>query len=144
MNRILRFSLMTASVVALSAGAALADYQLNILHINDLHSRIEPINKYDSTCSAAETEKKECFGGIARVKGAIDARRAELGPNANILVLDAGDQFQGSLFYTQYKSGPVAEFMNGIGFDAMAIGNHEFDDGPAELLKFINAAKFPI
>jgi len=144
MNRILRFSLMTASVVALSAGAALADYQLNILHINDLHSRIEPINKFDSTCSAAETEKKECFGGIARVKGAIDARRAELGANANILVLDAGDQFQGSLFYTQYKSGPVAEFMNGIGFDAMAIGNHEFDDGPAELLKFINAAKFPI
>ncbi|MEJ8309257.1 5'-nucleotidase C-terminal domain-containing protein [Agrobacterium larrymoorei] len=144
MNRILRFGLMTASAVALSAGAALADYQLNILHINDLHSRIEPINKYDSTCSAAETEKKECFGGIARVKGAIDARRSELGPNANILVLDAGDEFQGSLFYTQYKSGPVAEFMNGIGFDAMAIGNHEFDDGPAELLKLINAAKFPI
>ncbi|NTF32871.1 5'-nucleotidase C-terminal domain-containing protein [Rhizobium skierniewicense] len=144
MNRILRFGLMTASVVALSAGAALADYQLNILHINDLHSRIEAINKFDSTCSTAEADKKECFGGIARVKSAIDARRAELGANANILVLDAGDQFQGSLFYTQYKSGPVAEFMNGIGFDAMAIGNHEFDDGPAELLKLINAVKFPI
>ncbi|NTF08399.1 LysM peptidoglycan-binding domain-containing protein [Agrobacterium rubi] len=144
MNRILRFGLMTASVVALSAGAALADYQLNILHINDLHSRIEAINKFDSTCSTAEADKKECFGGIARVKSAIDARRTELGANANILVLDAGDQFQGSLFYTQYKSGPVAEFMNGIGFDAMAIGNHEFDDGPAELLKLINAVKFPI
>ncbi|MBB3946110.1 5'-nucleotidase [Rhizobium skierniewicense] len=144
MNRILRFGLMTASVVALSAGAALADYQLNILHINDLHSRIEAINKFDSTCSTAEADKKECFGGIARVKSAIDARRAELGANANVLVLDAGDQFQGSLFYTQYKSGPVAEFMNGIGFDAMAIGNHEFDDGPAELLKLINAVKFPI
>ncbi|SCX25777.1 5'-nucleotidase C-terminal domain-containing protein [Agrobacterium rosae] len=144
MNRILRFGLMTASVVSLSAGAALADYQLNILHINDLHSRIEAINKSDSTCSTAEADKKECFGGIARVKSAIDARRTELGANANILVLDAGDQFQGSLFYTQYKSGPVAEFMNGIGFDAMAIGNHEFDDGPAELLKLINAVKFPI
>ncbi|WHA41679.1 5'-nucleotidase C-terminal domain-containing protein [Agrobacterium larrymoorei] len=144
MNRILRFGLMTASVITLSAGAAMADYQLNILHINDLHSRIEAINKYDSTCSAAEADKKECFGGIARVKSAIDARRSELGANANILVLDAGDQFQGSLFYTQYKSGPVAEFMNGIGFDAMAIGNHEFDDGPAELLKLINAVKFPI
>lgn len=144
MNRILRFGLMTASAISLSAGAALADYQLNILHINDLHSRIEAINKYDSTCTPAETDKKECFGGIARVKSAIDARRNELGANANILVLDAGDQFQGSLFYTQYKSGPVAEFMNGIGFDAMAIGNHEFDDGPAELLKLINAVKFPI
>jgi 5'-nucleotidase len=144
MNRVLRFGLMTASALTLSTGAAFADYQLNILHINDLHSRIEAINKSDSTCSAAEAGKNECFGGIARVKSAIDAARTQLGANANILVLDAGDQFQGSLFYTQYKSGPVAEFMNGIGFDAMAIGNHEFDDGPAELLKLINAAKFPI
>ncbi len=144
MNRVLRFGLMTASAMALSAGAALADYQLNILHINDLHSRLEAINKSDSTCSSADAQKNECFGGIARVKSAIDARRSELGANANILVLDAGDQFQGSLFYTQYKSGPVAEFMNGIGFDAMAIGNHEFDDGPTELLKLIEAAKFPI
>ena len=144
MNRVLRFGLLTASALTLSTGAAFADYQLNILHINDLHSRIEAINKSDSTCSAAEAGKNECFGGIARVKSAIDAARTQLGANANILVLDAGDQFQGSLFYTQYKSGPVAEFMNGIGFDAMAIGNHEFDDGPAELLKLINAAKFPI
>ena len=144
MNRVLRFGLMTASALTLSTGAAFADYQLNILHINDLHSRIEAINKSDSTCSAAEAGKNECFGGIARVKSAIDAARTQLGANANILVLDAGDQFQGSLFYTQYKSGPVAEFMDGIGFDAMAIGNHEFDDGPAELLKLINAATFPV
>ncbi len=65
-------------------------------------------------------------------------------PASNVLTLDAGDQFQGSLFYTEYKSAPVAEFMNGIGFDAMAIGNHEFDDGPEELAKFIDALKFPI
>lgn len=144
MRKILALGMLSVSVMTLSAGVALADYKLNILHINDLHSRIEAINKFDSTCSPAETEKKECFGGIARVKGAIDARRGELGSNANLLVLDAGDQFQGSLFYTQYKSEPIAEFMNGIGFDAMAIGNHEFDDGPEELLKFINALKFPI
>ena len=134
-----RLGLMTASAVALFAGTALADYELNILHINDLHSRIEAINKYDSTCSAEENSKNECFGGIARVKTAIDTRRGEL-KDANVLVLDAGDQFQGSMF----KSGPVADFMNGIGFDAMAIGNHEFDDGPEELLKFIDASDFPI
>ncbi|MDP9836164.1 5'-nucleotidase [Neorhizobium huautlense] len=139
----LKTGLLTVSVLALSTGAAFADFELNILHINDLHSRIEPINKYDSTCTPAETEKNECFGGIARVKSAIDARRAEL-QGKNVLVLDAGDQFQGSLFYSTYKSAPVAEFMNGIGFDAMAIGNHEFDDGPDELLKFITALKFPI
>ncbi|CAH0341764.1 5'-nucleotidase C-terminal domain-containing protein [Rhizobium sp. CECT 9324] len=143
MFRHLRFGLLSASVLALSAGGAFADFELNILHINDLHSRIEAINKSDSTCSAEEAGKNECFGGIARVKTAIDTRRAEL-DGKNVLTLDAGDQFQGSLFYTTYKSAPIAEFMNGIGFDAMAIGNHEFDDGPEELAKFIDALKFPM
>lgn len=142
---IFRSGLLAASLIALSSGSALADYELNILHINDLHSRIEAINKYDSTCSAEEDGKSECFGGIARVKAAIDAERKKLtDAKANVLVLDAGDQFQGSLFYTTYKSQAVAEFMNGIGFDAMAVGNHEFDDGPQELAKFLDQAKFPI
>ena len=139
----LKIGLFSASVLALTAGTALADFELNILHINDLHSRIEAISKSDSTCSAEDAAANECFGGIARVKTAIDARRAELS-GKNVLTLDAGDQFQGSLFYTTYKSGPIADFMNGIGFDAMAIGNHEFDDGPEELAKFIDALKFPM
>ncbi|MHA7968123.1 5'-nucleotidase C-terminal domain-containing protein [Rhizobium sp. CAU 1783] len=143
MLRHLRFGLLSASVLALSTSAALADFELNILHINDFHSRIEAINKFDSTCSPEEAGKNECFGGVARMKTAIDARRGEL-KDANLLVLDAGDQFQGSLFYTTYKSAPIAEFMNGIGFDAMAIGNHEFDDGPDELARFIDALKFPM
>ena len=140
-----RTGLLALSILALSGGSAFADYELNILHINDLHSRIESINKYDSTCSAEDETANECFGGIARVKTAIDMRRKELtDAGANVLVLDAGDQFQGSLFYTTYKSEAVAEFMNGIGFDAMAVGNHEFDDGPEELAKFLDKAKFPI
>lgn len=143
MFRHLRFGLFSASMLALTAGTAFADFELNILHINDLHSRIEAINKSDSTCSEEDAAKNECFGGIARVKTAIDARRAELS-GKNVLTLDAGDQFQGSLFYTTYKSAPIAEFMNAIGFDAMAIGNHEFDDGPEELAKFIDALKFPM
>ncbi|WLS03208.1 5'-nucleotidase C-terminal domain-containing protein [Shinella oryzae] len=142
---IFRSGLLAASLIALSSGSALADYELNILHINDLHSRIEAINKYDSTCTAEEDGKNECFGGIARVKTAIDnARKALTDAKANVLVLDAGDQFQGSLFYTTYKSQAVAEFMNGIGFDAMAVGNHEFDDGPEELAKFLDQVKFPV
>jgi 5'-nucleotidase len=142
---IFRSGLLAASLIALSSGSALADYELNILHINDLHSRIEAINKYDSTCSAEEEGKNECFGGIARVKAAIDAERKKLtDAKANVLVLDAGDQFQGSLFYTTYKSEAVADFMNGIGFDAMAVGNHEFDDGPQELAKFLDRVKFPV
>ena len=58
--------------LALSSGAAFADYELNILHINDFHSPLESINEFDSTCSAEEEGKNECFGGAARLKTAID------------------------------------------------------------------------
>jgi 5'-nucleotidase / UDP-sugar diphosphatase len=60
------------------------------------------------------------------------------------VLLDAGDQFQGSLFYTEYRSEIISEFANLIGIDLMAVGNHEFDDGPEELATFIDAIDFPI
>jgi 5'-nucleotidase/UDP-sugar diphosphatase len=58
--------------------------------------------------------------------------------------LDAGDQFQGTLFYAQFKSNVIAPLMNALGYDAMAVGNHEFDDGPSELAKLIDAVNFPV
>ncbi|MEK1854458.1 MAG: 5'-nucleotidase C-terminal domain-containing protein [Phyllobacterium sp.] len=145
MSGILARILLATSALGLTAGAAMADYTLNILHINDQHSRIEPINKYDSTCSAEEESKNECFGGIARVKAKIDERRAALSKDGgNVILLDAGDEFQGSLFYTTYKGDDTAEFMNQMGFDAMALGNHEFDDTAVTLAKFLDKVKFPV
>jgi len=134
---------LCSSVLALSAETAFADYTLNILHNNDWHSRIESINKYDSTCSAEEETKNECFGGAARLKAAIDARKKAL-EGQNVLLLNAGDNFQGSLFYNTYKGAAEAEFMNLMGFDAMTIGNHEFDDGEDGLEAFIDKVNFPI
>ena len=125
------------------SGAAYADFTLNILHINDFHSRFDPITKTDSDCNAETDAKGECFGGIARLKTEIDAKRAEF-KDANSLLISAGDNFQGSLYYTTYKSKVVSDFFNQMGFDVVATGNHEFDDGPEEFMKFIDAAKFPI
>ncbi|MEO1790313.1 MAG: metallophosphoesterase, partial [Pseudomonadota bacterium] len=138
--------LMTsAAVLAISAGAASAEYTLHVLHINDLHSRIEPINRFDSTCAAEDNEAGECFGGVARVATKINELRDALAAaGENVIVLDAGDQFQGSMMYTTYKGAVEAEFMNVIGFDAMAVGNHEFDDGPEKLAEFVNAVEFPV
>lgn len=135
--------LTTTAVTALMAGAAHAEYTLHVIHINDLHSRLEPITKYDNTCSAEDNDAGECFGGVARVATMINQLRSEL-DGENVIVLDAGDQYQGSLMYTTYKGDAEIEFMNKIGFDAMAVGNHEFDDGDEGLLKLLDGAEFPV
>ncbi|MTD99666.1 multifunctional 2',3'-cyclic-nucleotide 2'-phosphodiesterase/5'-nucleotidase/3'-nucleotidase [Paracoccus sp. YIM 132242] len=140
------FRLLTAvSAAALFAGSAQAETVLHILHTNDLHSRIEAINEYDSTCDQEAKDAGECFGGVARVAAKVkelrDKIRAEGG---NVIVLDAGDQYQGSLFYTTYKGKDVVEFMTAIGYDAMAVGNHEFDDGPEGLAVLADGVEFPV
>ena len=135
--------LTTSCALALMAGTASAEYTLHIIHTNDLHSRIEPITASDSTCGAEANAAGECFGGVARVITQINALREELA-GENVIVLDAGDQYQGSLMYTTYKGDVEAEFMNVIGYDAMVVGNHEFDDGDEGLLKLIELVDFPV
>ena len=145
MKKILGLGMLSVSAITLSAGAALADYELNILHINDFHSRIESINKSDSTCSAAEEGKNECFGGAARLLTAINQTRDALkAEGKNVLLLNAGDNFQGSLFYTTYKGTVEAEMLNAMKFDAMTVGNHEFDDSEDGLAGFLDKVQFPV
>ena len=135
-----RFLTATAAL-ALTSGMAAAEYNLTILHTNDFHARFEPISKYDGPCSAEDNSEGKCFGGSGRLMTAIkEAReRAE-----NSILVDGGDQFQGTLFYTQYKGALAAEMMNQMGYDAMTVGNHEFDDGPEVLRGFMDAVQFPV
>ncbi len=133
--------LASAAVLALSAGMAAAEYKLTILHTNDFHSRFEPINKYDSACGDEDNAEGKCFGGSARLVTAVEEAR---GRADNSILVDGGDQFQGSLFYTYYKGKVAAEFMNKLGYDAMTVGNHEFDDGPEVLRGFIDSVDFPV
>ena len=135
-----RFLTATAAL-ALMTGAASADYTLTILHTNDFHARFEPISKYDSGCSAEDDAEGKCFGGSARLVTAIEEARAR---SNNSILVDGGDQFQGTLFYTYYKGQLAAEMMNKMGYDAMTVGNHEFDDGPEVLRGFMDAVNFPV
>ncbi|WP_170473017.1 bifunctional metallophosphatase/5'-nucleotidase [Ruegeria arenilitoris] len=133
--------LATAAVFGLTAGVAAADYKLTILHTNDFHARFEPINKYDSGCGEEDNAEGKCFGGSARLVTAVKEARDRAD---NSILVDGGDQFQGSLFYTYYKGKVAAEFMNKLGYDAMTVGNHEFDDGPEVLRGFIDSVDFPV
>jgi 5'-nucleotidase / UDP-sugar diphosphatase len=128
-----------------SANAQAGVFTLNVLHINDMHSRVESINSSNSTCSPSQQEENACFGGFGRLATKLRERRDALeGEGAHVVTLDAGDQFMGSLYYTTYRGRAEGELMNMIGFDAMAVGNHEFDNGPDVLADFIDLVEFPV
>ncbi|TRC98909.1 LysM peptidoglycan-binding domain-containing protein [Mesorhizobium sp. WSM4303] len=143
MKKLAAIAALSASTLGLSAVPSFADYTLNILHFNDWHSRIEGNNKYESTCSADEETKGECIGGAGRLVTAIAQERKKL-EGQNVLLLNAGDSFQGSLFYITYKGAAEEEFLNQIKPDAVTLGNHEFDDGESALVPYLDKAKFPV
>lgn len=109
----------------------LAGEKLIILHTNDIHGRLAPLRYSDSLIDV---------GGQARRNALIQKIRNE---NKNVLVLDAGDCSQGSLYYVFYGSKPNMQYMNLAGYDAAAIGNHEFDRGINDFQDFAQTAKFP-
>ena len=69
--------LASAAAVALTAGMAVADYTLTVLHTNDFHARFEPISKYDSGCGEEDNAEGKCFGGSARLVTAITQKPAQ-------------------------------------------------------------------
>lgn len=149
-RRLLQVGAATMAVTApgvFSMRTARADTgaRAHILHINDMHSRIEHVASSDGTCGGRALEESRCIGGAARLATAIRGRRAELqGQGVPVLTLDAGDQSQGTLFYTTYGGKAEIEMMNLIGFDAMTLGNHEFNRGPDSLAEMLATAQFPI
>jgi 5'-nucleotidase/UDP-sugar diphosphatase len=141
-------TLAIASFTLIMSGSLVfAEYSLTILHTNDFHARFQPISKYDNNCSEKNNLKGKCFGGSARLIEAIKNERTKFTNqfvNTKSILVDGGDQFMGTLFYTYYKGKVTAEMMNRLGYDAMTVGNHEFDDGPEVLRGFMDAVSFPV
>ncbi len=118
-------------------------HRLTILHLNDFHSRHEPVDGRALTCKPGA--RPDCFGGAAHLATALFAERAAAeAAGRTVLLLDAGDQFQGSLFYTAWHGEVELAVMHVLGTEAMAVGNHEFDNGPETLARFVKGAKFPV
>ena len=108
--------------------------ELTILHVNDVHGHILPrIEK--------SVDPKNPIGGAAYLAAMIAAERAA-NPEGTLL-FSAGDMFQGTPISNVFRGRPVIEIMNKLRFDAMAVGNHEFDWGPDQLVALAKLAKFP-
>lgn len=90
---------------------------LKILHFNDIHARITPADKYQGDCSAEENFNKECYGGFAKIATVIKEKSKQ----DNIIVLDAGDEFTGTIWNSYYQGEAAATMMNAIGVDVMVI-----------------------
>ena len=93
---------------------------ITILHINDTHSTLAPL----------DADLHGTRGGIARVTTIIGMTKAQ---ETNVLTLHGGDLFIGDLFFNKYFGVAELQIMKGLGFDAMCVGNHEFDLDPGTL-----------
>ena len=109
-----------------------AAYKLTVLHTNDQHSRIEP---FDSSYSRNPNQ-----GGFARRATLIHQIRSQ---EKNVLLLDAGDIFQGTPYFNFYGGELEFKLMSMMGYDAATMGNHDFDNGLEGFLKALPNAKFP-
>jgi 2',3'-cyclic-nucleotide 2'-phosphodiesterase (5'-nucleotidase family) len=117
---------LLASLLLLSLPVAAEIRSLTILHTNDLHARLTPLENH--------------AGGFAYLAAAIRHERANC---TDCILLNAGDLVQGTPVSTIFHGTPVYEIGNLLGFDAATLGNHEFDYGWEQALQFLKIAKYP-
>ena len=118
-----------------TAVGAYAQKHLEVLHTNDTHSCIMPLNPNLADTAVAGR------GGFLRRVAMIKEERAK---NPDLLLIDSGDFSQGSPFYTMFKGDVEVGLMNLMGYDAVTIGNHEFDFGLENMARIFKMAKFPV
>jgi 5'-nucleotidase len=107
--------------------------KLTILHTNDVHSRLEPF--------PMDGSRNQGLGGVAARAALIQKIRNEGG---QVLLLDAGDIFQGTPFFNLYKGEPEMKAMAAMGYDAVTMGNHDFDAGLQNFVTQLGHAQFPV
>ncbi|XP_056152197.1 snake venom 5'-nucleotidase-like [Lampris incognitus] len=121
-------STVTCFLLLLCELVQVITFELTLLHTNDNHARIDETNRESGRCPKGGP----CFAGVARRFTKITEIRKN---EKNVLLLDAGDQFQGTVWFNYYKGSEAAYFMNKLGYDVMAFGNHEFDNGVEGLIE---------
>jgi 5'-nucleotidase len=137
-RQFLKGSLSGAALLALglkgeSAYAKDDVTKITILHTNDVHSRIDPF--------PMDGSRNQGLGGVAPRASLINKIRSE---ESNVLLLDAGDIFQGTPYFNQWGGELELKMMSMMGYDAGIMGNHDFDNGVEGFAKQLPHANFPI
>lgn len=136
----MRFSVLLCALLAaplLSQASRAADFELTIVHANDTHSAAAGIDDRYAACR----EDVACTGGYARIVAQVSALRKE---NPALLALDAGDFWQGTHFFRTGGPEWALAAMKRIPWDAVTLGNHEFDTGCAETLRYVENLPMPV
>lgn len=94
----------------------LASFDLTILHTNDVHARFMPFNRFGTDCSDDNIKENQCYGGVARRLTKVKDIRSS---HDNVLLLDGGDQFLGTIWFTEYRGLAASYFMNKLDYDVM-------------------------
>ncbi|XP_023162274.2 apyrase isoform X1 [Drosophila hydei] len=139
MDRMIIVMLMPMAIIigASQQSNDVADrFPLSIIHINDFHARFEPTDTSGGTCDEGEL----CIGGYARTVYMVK-RLLEEQKDHNPIYINAGDSFQGTLWYNIGRWNVTQEFLNLLPADAMTLGNHEFDHGVAGVVPFLKTVQ---
>lgn len=129
MNKIITAICACAAVISCSQQPK----GLTIVHFNDTHSHFEPVQVDDSTLLGGVVERAAFIDSVRKADGA-----------ENVLLLHAGDFSQGSSYFTILGGDLEIDVINAMGYDAVALGNHEFDNGIEDLARRVSACKSPV
>jgi 5'-nucleotidase len=91
-------------------------FEISLIHINDFHARFEQVSPSTGPC--LEGQEDTCVGGIARIVSVV---KSLVNERPNSIFLNAGDNFQGTLWYTKFKWNVTSQFMNMLPHDALVI-----------------------
>ncbi len=106
---------------------------LTIVHVNDTHSQLEPVRADDLAGT----------GGVLERVAYIDSVRKADGPE-NVLLLHAGDFWQGTCYFSEFGGTVGVDIINQIKYDAVTLGNHEFDNGLEALGERLSSLEVPV
>ena len=120
-------------LAAFSFAASAYAQQLTIIHFNDTHSHIDPIRSGKHTGKGGVVEQALYIDSVRQAEGA-----------KNVLLLHAGDFSQGTSYFTELKGDIEVDVLNACKYDAVCLGNHEFDNGIDELARRLGNLKVPV